>query len=175
MEQWDTILAIVASVLTILGIVLSAISAITGSPFHNLLLFAKHNIVRVSRNADFTIEAIKDKSNKRTMHEGSSFSYKYEVPLTVRGATKFTDDTNVWVVLTDAVGGYYLQYPPVHIRIGTWSAGNIRPLEGIRNISFYKVNNYAHDFFMRKANESEWGKFKPLPDGCKEIAFIELR
>lgn len=169
MQEWHLWVATIAGLVTIIG----GLNSMVGLPFRRFLLFSKHKVVRVSGSGKFSVEAIKD-SQKITINSGDSFSYRFGIPISIRGKTQLPDIATVWVVLSDQFGGYYLQNPPVVIRSGEWVATNIRPLQGIRRLIFSKTNAQGDEFFARKVKHAEWGKFESLPDGTTEIAFVEL-
>lgn len=169
MTKAHRIIAIIAGLLSIIG----GLSTYFGLPLPLLLLFNKHTVTRISTNPQFSIEAIKT-SNNVTVNSSDKFSYRFATPLSIRGVTGLLDSETVWVVVADEVGRFYLQYPPVIIRSGNWVVTNIRPLEGIKRIVFVHVNAEGNQFFLRKVEHNEWGKFNTMPSGTTELAFVEF-
>ena len=165
------IIAIIAGFLSIIGI--GGLSTYFGWPIPSLLLYNKHTISHISTNPRFSIESIKTK-NKIVINPGDSFSYKFGIPLSARGTTSLLDDEMVWIIIVDQTGSLYLQHPPVTIRSGDWVVTNIRPLEGIKRIIFARVDAGGNRFFLRKVEHDEWGKFKSMPSGTTEIAYVQL-
>jgi len=163
---------IVAIIAGLLSIVVS-LSTYFGLPLPRLLLFNKHTVSRVSANPQFSIEAIRT-SNNVTINSGDRFSYKFGIPLTVRGTTPLLDTDTVWVLVEDQTSRFYLQHPPVTIRSGVWTATNILPLEGIKRIIFARADEEANRFFLRKVEHNEWDKFNHMPGGASEVAFVQL-
>lgn len=169
MTKMHQIVAIIAGLLAIIGFT----STYFGLPVPFLLLFSKHSVSHISANPQFSIEAIKT-SNKITINPGDSFSYKFGTPLSARGTTSLSDNDTVWVIVADQTERYYLQHPPVIIRSGTWIATQIFPLKGIKRIIFARPDAEGNQFFLRKVEHDEWGKFNTMPSGTTEIAFVQL-
>ena len=147
---------------------------LTGWPFRPLMLAWTHNVVSVHDSPDFTIEALETHGGT-ILNPPDRFSYKFDIPLDARGTTTLNPADHVWVVLKDEYGGYYLQNPPADLKTGRWETYNIRPLEGIRQILWLQVDQSGHEFFSRKAQAGEWGKFTSLPEGAREIACVTLK
>jgi hypothetical protein len=170
MTKVHQVVAIIAGLFTIAV----GLSNIFGLPLPSFLLFWKHTIVRISDSPEFLIEAIKDKNNV-VINKGDSFSYRFGIPLTIRGKTELPDAEMVWVVVADQYSWFYLQHPRVNLQSGEWVAVNVRPGEGIKRIVFVKANAAADRFFQRKVDHYEWGKFRPLPNVTLEVALIGLQ
>ena len=169
MGKFQRLVAITAGLATIIG----ALNTYFGLPIPGLLLFNKHTVSRIWTESQFSIEAIKTVTYI-AVESGDSFSYSFGLPLSARGRTTLADGDTVWVVLQDQAGQYYLQYPPVNIRSGGWTATNIRPLHGIKRIIFARVDAENNQRFLRRVQHNEWGKFSALPSGSSEVAFVEL-
>jgi hypothetical protein len=163
---------IVTTIAGLLAIIIG-LSTYFGLPFPSLLQISKHTVSQVSTNPQFSIEAIKT-SNKVAINSGDSFSYRFGTPLSARGTTSLPDNETVWVIVSDQTGRFYLQHPPVTIRSGGWVATQIFPLEGIKRIIFARVDAVGNQFFLRKVEHDEWGKFNTMPAGATEVAFVQL-
>lgn len=159
----------IAAVLSIIG----SLNTCFGVPFPSLLLFDKHTVTRIENSPDFKIEAIKTRQGI-SLNRGENFSYRFGIPLSLRGVTMFPNNAKVWVVTVDMMGHFYLQHPPVPIRSGEWIATNIRPLKEIQKIVFVRVGAEGNSVFTRKVEHNEWGKFTVLPPDTKELVFVEL-
>ena len=162
---------LIASIIAIIGAIFNLFA---GWPFNRLLSIWEHQIVKISSSDDYRIEALKTSSG-RVLNPPDKFSYKFHLPLKARGVTRLEDSANIWVVLQDEYGGYYLQNPPVQIKNGEWSSYNIRPLHGIKRILWLRVDAEGHSLFLRKVDRGEWGKFKVLPSHSTEVSYIDLR
>lgn len=171
--KFDRTVKLIFIVAAIIAILTGIQNLFTGYPFNEFLTVSKHNIIEISDNDEFRIESIKDKFGK-TIDPGGKFSYKFGIPLTVYGTTQIEPTVKVWVLLQDIYGGYYLQNPPVSIHERSWTATNIRPLKEIKYIRFIQVDEKGDEFFQRKVNREEWGKFSDLPLNSKEVGFIQL-
>jgi len=158
----------------ILGIITFVTNLASGWPINSLLSFWKHQLVKISSSDEFRVEAIYT-SSKRVINPPDKFSYIFQLPLEARGVTSLDDSANIWVVLRDGAGGYYIQNPPVEIGNGVWTSNNIRPVHAIKRIIWLKVEPEGHSFFVRKRDHGEWGKFIGLPLHSTEVAYVDLR
>nr|VFK66678.1 MAG: hypothetical protein BECKUNK1418G_GA0071005_110310 [Candidatus Kentron sp. UNK]VFK69943.1 MAG: hypothetical protein BECKUNK1418H_GA0071006_102129 [Candidatus Kentron sp. UNK] len=152
---------------------ITIINLFAGWPFKPLLSFWEHRLTKIQSSESFKIETIYTESGE-VINPQDKFSYKFQIPINARGSTTFKNSDFIWVVLEDQHGGYYLQHPPTKIRDGEWRSHNIRPLDGIKNILWLKVDGLGNQFFSRRAENTEWAKFTKLPDHTL-IAYAEMR
>jgi tetratricopeptide (TPR) repeat protein len=138
----------------------------------------KHKIADYTQNQPFIITEIKNNKGIQ-LDKGDIFSYNNEndLPIYVEGITTLNSTNNIWTVLQDTYGDYYLQNPPVAIHESThhWEASNIRPLKDIKYIYFYLVNTTIDLNFKQRVLDDNWRAFKELPPGLRDIGYIELR
>jgi hypothetical protein len=106
---------------------------------------------------------------------GGRFCDGADLPLLLRGTTALDPQTHLWVVLTGDKGQYYLQYPPVKIQHGQWTAQNLRPWGIIRAIHFLRVGELGHQEFSERAARNDWDQFASLPADAEEVAVIGLQ
>lgn len=164
----------VGFIAAILAIITFVIDLFTGWPINPLLIVWNHRLVRVESTDEFHVEAICTSSG-RAITPPDKFSYKFHVPLNARGTTSFSESDHIWVVLRDEHGGYYLQNSAVTVSNGQWNAYNIRPLAGIKQIVWLKVDEAGNDLFIRKRNHNEWNRFVDLPTASIKVAHAELQ
>jgi hypothetical protein len=107
--------------------------------------------------------------------EGGSFCRDTDAPMSSRGRTQLTDSARVWTVLAGDKGQFYLQNPPLQIRVGEWIAANIQPGRQIAKIMFFEVDAEADQIFSARAERHEWDEFAQLPAGVKELASVTLK
>jgi hypothetical protein len=105
---------------------------------------------------------------------GGRFCDGAALPLRLRGTTALDPQTHLWVVLTGDKGQFYLQYPPVKIQQGQWTAQNLRPWGIIRAIHFLRVGEFGHQQFSERAARNDWDQFASLPADADEVAVMGL-
>ncbi len=89
--------------------------------------------------------------------------------------TNLTPEHNVWLLLSDGLGNYYMQNPPPRLlENGTWSARNLMPGENIVEILAVVADDRANAEFQRKVRAKEWGAFTNLPKVSREIGSISI-
>ncbi len=165
------LIGLLAAIITIGGF---TADVLTGWPFRHWLPLWTHKLASLNAAPDFTIEVL-DTRRGVALNPPDRFSYRFDVPLNARGTTTLDPAEHVWVVFKDAYGGYYLQNPPVEVKDGKWETYNIRPLAGIRQILWLHVDRNGHEFFSRKAQSGEWGKFTKLPEEARELSYALLK
>lgn len=107
-----------------------------------------------------------------TLHSGQVIQSS---PIEVDGAYTSMGSGLVWVVLEDSLGRYYLQNPPVQFNgDGTWTATNIRPLQGITAVDFVAVTSDGNTTFQSMVEAQEFGAFSTLPDGSVILQSIPI-
>ncbi len=164
-KRWYLLVGITAGLLAIFNI-------LSGWPIRSFLRYGAHQLVSIHSIETFKIETIKT-AGGTTLNPPDRFSYKREVPLEVMGTMKLDKSSHVWVVLKDQSASYYLQSPSVEIKgNGQWISYNIRPLADIKQIIWILIDDAGNDFFSRKAEAGEWGKFIDLPQNTQELAYV---
>ncbi|HPG42064.1 MAG TPA: hypothetical protein PLP19_22190 [bacterium] len=94
--------------------------------------------------------------------------------ITAYGTHSISLEENVWAVLGDTYGNFYLQNPPVQLRNERWSCTGIRPGNGIIEINFVRVTNAGHMSFQNKVSNSDFGAFTNLPSGSEIISKVYI-
>lgn len=98
------------------------------------------------------------------------------VPLTIKGVYASKGSGQVWVILKDSRGRYYLQNPPVKfLSGGKWIAENIRPGKGITRVDFVYVTRAGNKTFQQMAAAGKFGAFSTLPEGSRILQSIPIR
>ena len=88
--------------------------------------------------------------------------------ITAQGTYSSAGSGQVWVVLKDSFGNYYLQNPPVEFQQGgQWIAENIRPITGITSIVFLYVTPDGNAAFQKKVDDEHFEAFRSLPNGSQ--------
>jgi hypothetical protein len=106
--------------------------------------------------------------------EGGRFCDGPDLPLRMHGSTTLDSDTHLWVVLVGERGQLYMQYPPVKIQNGQWSAENMWPHRDIRAIHFLRLSEPAHKAFSEHVTHNDWDPFAHLPADAEEVASLAL-
>jgi len=169
-KKW---LGIIGGVIAILGFLFELL---TGGTLLNLIKFRSHEIGDISSNSSFAITSIKD-SLGRNLESGDRFSYQFGVPLTLHGImpSKLDVDESIWVILIDNYGKYFPQYPTLQIYNGNqWKSTNIRPLNGITDIIFVKVDKSGSDELKKFIDNNSYQTSK-LPQSAEELGRVILR
>lgn len=170
-RTWVSIAAGVAAVLGFL------IDFFTGGAVVGIFRFWNHRIISLSTEPTFSVTTVNDRYG-RTLGPSDEFSYRFGIPITVRGVTQLTDKDRVWVVLRDEVGTYYLQNPPVSIQSNQWKATNIRPLSEITDILFVMVDQAGDSSLVQQVDTStttnDW-RLRTLPPNSTIVGFVEFR
>jgi hypothetical protein len=119
--------------------------------------------VQTGPPTDFTV---------RTLHSGQVIQ---NVPIEVDGTYKSTGSGQVWVVLEDSLGQYYLQSPSVQFQdSGKWVAENIRPLQGITEVDFVSVTSDGNATFQSMVDALDFGAFSTLPAGSVILQSVPI-
>ncbi|MEI6152320.1 MAG: hypothetical protein WCQ10_07320 [Chitinophagia bacterium] len=112
----------------------------------------------------FKVESIK---NDRVI-------YLEDLPLDIWGSY-LGDFGDVWVVLQDTYGNYYLQNPPVvFFNDGRWHSVNIVPGADIASISFIEVDQSGNQLLRVMVKQNNWNGFKILPQNSKNLATVRI-
>jgi len=83
--------------------------------------------------------------------------------------------SNVWAVLQDTYGHYYLQNPPIVLSSdGSWNATNLHLGHDILEIIFIKVTSNGNDHFLEKVKNDDWGAFDNLPAGTEKLGSVRV-
>ena len=93
-----------------------------------------------------------------------------------KGSHSLDLTSQVWAILRDVYGHYYLQNPPVTLHShGTWDANNIHLGHDIVEIIFVRVTAKGNDEFSRKVKHQEWGAFDEFPAGTETLGSVNIR
>ena len=100
-------------------------------------------------------------------------SFRVGNVIEANGRHSLDPNSNVWAILRDSYGNYYLQNPPVSIDIdGSWLSTNLHLGRDIQEIIFVQVTNQGNDVFLRKVKNREWGAFSSFPPGTKQLGRV---
>jgi DNA-binding winged helix-turn-helix (wHTH) protein len=82
---------------------------------------------------------------------------------------------HVWILLSDAYGNWYPQFPPAEIRAdGTWVARNVSVGPGITTMTAVLADDAAEGWLRERAARSmatrDWSALKQLPGGLVTLA-----
>lgn len=169
-KKISTWVGIAAGVAAVLGFLLELF---TGGAVIGILTFWNHRIVSLSTEPAFSVTGVNDRFG-RTLGTGDEFSYRFGIPISIRGVTQFADTDRVWVVLRDEYGNLYLQNPPVSILGTQWKATNIRPLNNITDILFVKVDLSGDSVLLQHVGANNLS-LSSLPANSTIVGFIEFR
>lgn len=98
------------------------------------------------------------------------------VPLTITGTYTSQGSGEVWVLVEDIYGNYYLQHPSVRFGdSGQWTANNVVTAKGTTRINFVYVTSEVNKLFQLMVDTNNFGGFTPLPDGSKIIQTISIQ
>ena len=98
------------------------------------------------------------------------------VPLTITGTYTSQGSGQVWVLVEDNYGNYYLQHPSVRFGDGgQWTANNVVTAKGTVKIDFVYVTSEVNKLFQMMVETTDFGGFTPLPDGSKVIQTISIQ
>ena len=161
-------LFLLAAVATLVTFVTSFVPSLPGP--------RKHTIGRTHSTVDFDIQSIRSK-NGQFLNPGDKFTYLFGigVPISAEGDTQLDDTVHVWVVLRDIYGSFFLQYPPLDIVNGRWTATNIRPLNDIAQIQFYLFGEEGHHVLTAIVIRGDFGSLSTIPADTTLLGAIELQ
>lgn len=101
-----------------------------------------------------------------------------QVPLIIAGTYTSAGTGEVWVVVVDRAGQYYLQVPSVRFadggQQGVWRAYNVFTNEGTLSINFIFVPQ-REQFFQNKAQNHDYKAFSDLPAVATVLLSITIR
>jgi hypothetical protein len=170
LKKW---LGIVAGIIAILGFLFEVL---TGGTLFNLMNFSSHEIGNISIAQSFAVTSLKDNFG-RNLESGDRFSYRFGIPLVAQGiiTSELETSETVWIVLVDNYGKYFPQYPTLQIfNNNQWKATNIRPLQGITDILFIKVDQTGYDELKQSIDDNKFQVYN-LPQSAEELGRIALR
>ena len=169
LKKW---LGIAGSIIAISGFFFELL---TGGTLLNLIKFRSHKIGNTSTAQSFTVTSLKDNLG-RYLESGDRFSYQFGTPLVAQGimSSELETGETVWVVLIDNYGKYFPQYPPLQIYNNQWKSTNIRPLKGITDIIFVKVDRTGYNELKQSIDDNSFQVYT-LPPSAEELGRISLR
>ena len=95
--------------------------------------------------------------------------------LTIRGNDASAGSGQVWVLLNDNAGNYYLQNKPVDFLPGNqWIAENIHPAKGITSILFMSVTSTGNIVFQNMVQMGSFQAFTQFPNGSQILLTIPI-
>jgi len=113
--------------------------------------------------------------NGQVLQDGQAIPLA-EVPLTITGTYSSQGSGQVWVLVGDIYGNYYLQHPPVRFGdAGQWTAYNVVTALGTTSISFVSVTARGNETFEQMVATNNSGGFTILPDGSKVLQILKIR
>ena len=81
--------------------------------------------------------------------------------------------SNVWAILQDTYGHYYLQNPPLVLSSdGSWRATNLHLGHDVVEIIFVSVTKTGNEHFLGKVKDNDWGAFDNLPAGTEKLGSV---
>lgn len=102
-----------------------------------------------------------------------------QLPLTITGTYSSPGSGQVWVVVEDLAGYYYLQSLPVRFAdggmVGKWRASNVNTNVGTNRIDFVYVTPQGNDTFQHLVDTQQFGAFPQLPDGSQILQTIKIQ
>lgn len=113
----------------------------------------------------------------RTLEDGQVV--QANIPFEIQGTCSSKESGDVWVILEDSLGQYYLQNPPIRFQgNGEWIAKNIRAGKGIEMVDFVHANRQAHQSLRQMVQQmmasDDWKAFYELPPGSTLIQSIRI-
>ncbi len=110
-----------------------------------------------------------------TMPQDGQQVRNIDSPLRTEGKYAVVGQVQIWVVLEDIYGQYYLQNPPVkYLPDGKWVARNVLPGERITAVHFVRVDTSANAYFKGMMKSRFWGAFDELPEGNEILQSVEI-
>jgi len=101
-----------------------------------------------------------------------------QLPLTITGTYASQGSGQVWVVVVDRYGQYYLQALPVRFadggQQGVWGAYNVNTNVGTVRIDFVYVTPQGNDTFQHRMDAKDFSSFTQLPNGYKLLLTINI-
>lgn len=128
---------------------------------------------------DFALTTITQKNGQVLQNQQPVSIQVAELPLTITGTYTSQGSGQVWVVVEDLYGQYYLQTPPVRFADGgydgRWRASNVDTNMGTTRIDFVSVTSQGNAILQRKMDSKDVGAFQQLPDGYKILLSISIQ
>jgi hypothetical protein len=99
-----------------------------------------------------------------------------DCPFSASGTYYSEKALDVWVILDDVYGNFYIQAPPINfLPRNRWEARNINPAPGIEHIHFIYVDKQGDTQFSTMVQKRRWGGFKKLPPNSKILQTIRIK
>lgn len=95
--------------------------------------------------------------------------------ITIQGSYNEKGSEQVWVLLNDNFGNYYLQNRPVDFLSGnSWMVENIHPAKGITNVLFVSVTSTGSTILQGMVQMNSFQAFTQFPDGSQILQKIPI-
>jgi len=167
---------VVLQVITFLGHSPSPIATVQPSPTSTVQLSPTPTPNPVPTNFSFTTITLK---NRQVLQNQQPVTIPVaELPLTITGTYSSQGSGQVWVVVEDLYGQYYLQTPPVRFADGgidgQWRASNVDTNVGTTRIDFVYVTPQGNDTYQHRMDAKDFCSFTQLPNGYKLLLTINI-
>lgn len=98
------------------------------------------------------------------------------VPLTITGTYSPQGSGQVWAIVEDAYGQYYLQISPAQLdQGGQWTIAGINTAKGTTKIDFVYVTPQGSTIFDFMKDAKAFGAFTKLPNGSLKLKTLNIR